>query len=189
MWTSYALASGHSGTVVRLAVAEATIPGMAASPPLLGPKPLNDFLWHFSFNRAGDIAAKLVEGREELYFGYQFASKAGSADALPKEVVRVYVDALKQPGALQASFAFYAAIDENMRQIADRKKRPLNMPVLALGGSRACNDRVAADMQIAATDVTSVIISSCGHFMAEEAPGEMITALQAFFKPYREDGR
>jgi pimeloyl-ACP methyl ester carboxylesterase len=52
MWTAYAMATGHSGRIERIAVAEAIILGISPSPPLLGSRWLNDFLWHFPFSGA-----------------------------------------------------------------------------------------------------------------------------------------
>ena len=51
MWTSYAAAADHPDRIDRLVLAEANIPGVAPSPPLLGSEAVNDRLWHFAFNR------------------------------------------------------------------------------------------------------------------------------------------
>ena len=44
----------------------------------------------------------------------------------------------------------------------------------------------AEAMQLVADDVQSVVIPGTGHFVAEEAPDEMLAALTAFLAPYRE---
>ena len=41
-------------------------------------------------------------------------------------------------------------------------------------------------MKLAADDVQSLVIPGCGHFVAEEAPEEMLAALTAFLAPYRD---
>ena len=41
-------------------------------------------------------------------------------------------------------------------------------------------------MKLVADDVQSMIIPGSGHWIAEEAPGEMLAALTAFLAPYRE---
>jgi pimeloyl-ACP methyl ester carboxylesterase len=40
-------------------------------------------------------------------------------------------------------------------------------------------------MMLAADNVQTVVLPGCGHFVAEEAPGEMLTALTAFLTPSR----
>jgi pimeloyl-ACP methyl ester carboxylesterase len=185
MWTAYALAADHPGRIERLAVAEAAIPGLSPSPPLFASGQANARLWHFGFNRLGELNEELVRGREHLYFGGQFESKA--ARRLPADVVRYYVDALAgDPAALHASFAFYRALDVTIAQNERRGKQPLTLPVLAIAGEANSGDLVADTMRRGATDVQSVIIPGCGHYPAEEAPEAMLDALTRFLAPYRD---
>ena len=62
---------------------------MSPSPPLFAPAHLNNALWHFAFNRLAEVNDQLVTGREDVYFGWQFATKA--ARPLPDYAVRHYV--------------------------------------------------------------------------------------------------
>jgi len=87
LWIGYALAADHPGRVERLAVAEAAMPGVSASPPLFGSTAANNQLWHFAFNRLAEVNEQLVSGREEVYFGFQFAK---AANKLPDDVVRYF---------------------------------------------------------------------------------------------------
>ena len=89
MWIGYALAADHPGRVDRLAVAETPLPGVSPSPPLFANAHLNNALWHFAFNRLAAVNDQLVAGREEIYFGWQFATKA--ARPLPEYAVRHYI--------------------------------------------------------------------------------------------------
>jgi pimeloyl-ACP methyl ester carboxylesterase len=41
-------------------------------------------------------------------------------------------------------------------------------------------------MKLAADDVHSVVIPGTGHWVAEQAPDEMLAALTAFLAPYRD---
>ena len=60
------------------------------------------------------------------------------------------------------------------------------MPVLAIGGEFSFGDHVEGAMKLVADDVHGVVIEGVGHFVAEEAPDEMLEALTAFLAPYRE---
>jgi pimeloyl-ACP methyl ester carboxylesterase len=62
------------------------------------------------------------------------------------------------------------------------------MPVLAIGGAASWGEEVGNAMKPAAADVQSVVISGAGHWVAEQAPEEMLAALTEFLAPYREDG-
>jgi pimeloyl-ACP methyl ester carboxylesterase len=186
MWIGYALAADHPDRVARLAVAETPLPGVSPSPPLFANAHLNNALWHFGFNRLAAVNDQLVTGREEIYFGWQFAAKA--ARPLPGYAVRHYVDNLSaDPAALHASFAIYRALDATMAQNQQRKTRRLTLPVLGIGGEKSLGDQVAATMRLAADDVQTLVIPGCGHHPPEEAPGETLTALNAFLAAYRDE--
>lgn len=139
MWTGYAMAHDQSARIECIALGEALIPGVSASPPLLPDQRwLSDFLWHFNFNRALGINEQLVSGREEFYFGHQFATKAGSPEAVPRYAVDFYIEQLKRdPQALRASFDYYRAIDQSIPQNQERKATRLTLPVLAFSGALA----------------------------------------------------
>jgi len=186
MWIGYALAADHPGRVARLTVAETPLPGVSPSPPLFASAHLNNALWHFAFNRLAAVNDQLVTGREEVYFGWQFATKA--ARPLPEYAVRHYVDTLAaSPDALHASFAIYRALDATIAQNRQRKTQRLALPVLGIGGAHSLKEQVADTMKLAADDVQTLVIPGCGHHPAEETPEETLAALTAFLAPYRDE--
>lgn len=185
MWTGYALAADHPDRLDRLAVADAIIPGLSPSPPLLAGGQANRRLWHFAFNRLDEVNEALVRGRERIFFGDQFASKA--ARPLADHAVEVYLQALTaDPEALRSSFEFYRALETTIEQNVQRGTRRLTLPVLAIAGERSSGGLVGETMRLAADDVDSVIIPGCGHYPAEEDPDAMLAALTAFLAPYRD---
>jgi pimeloyl-ACP methyl ester carboxylesterase len=183
LWIGYALAADHPDRVARLAVAEAAMPGVSASPPMFGSTQANNQLWHFAFNRLAEVNEQLANGREDIYFGFQFAK---AANKLPDDVVRYYVDTLAaDPDALRGSFAAYRALDTTIAQNQRRKERRLTLPVLAIGGAEGIGEGAANTMKLTADDVQSVVIPGSGHYCLEEAPEEVLAALTAFLAPYR----
>src|SRR5690348_717805 len=98
---TYALAADHRDRVEALAVAEAVLPGVQQSPPLFLPSATNEHLFHLMFNRLPAMNEQLVQGREDIYFGFIFDIEAGSIK-LPRYAVRTYIDNLASvPGALR----------------------------------------------------------------------------------------
>jgi pimeloyl-ACP methyl ester carboxylesterase len=181
----YALAADHPDRVTRVALAEVPgPPGAVPSPPFFAPEPLNNRLWHIAVNRLAEVNEQLVRGREDIYFGYEFAIQAGKP--LPDDVVNYYVGLLTNPDALRGSFAFYREWDAMMAQNEQRAKRPLTMPVLGIGGAASNGDMVGKAMKLLADDVQSAVIPGAGHWFAEEAPEETLAALTAFLAPYRD---
>jgi pimeloyl-ACP methyl ester carboxylesterase len=79
----------------------------------------------------------------------------------------------------------YRAFHTTAAQNEQRKTRRLAMPVLAIGGAQSSGDMVGATMQLTADDVQTLVIPGIGHWVAEQAPDELLAALTAFLSPYR----
>jgi pimeloyl-ACP methyl ester carboxylesterase len=181
---SYALAADHPDRVACAALAEIPgPPGATPSPPLFVPGAVNDRLWHIPFNRVDKVPEQLVAGREDIFFGYEFAIQGGK---LPDDVVGYYVRLLSNAEALHGSFGFYRAFEATVAQNVQRKDRHLPMPVLAIGGQASHGGHVAEAMELIADDVRNVVIPGAGHWVAEQAPEQMLAALTAFLTPYRD---
>jgi pimeloyl-ACP methyl ester carboxylesterase len=186
---AYALAADHRDRLERLVVSEAPLPGVTPSPPLFLPPLLNARLWHLAFNQLpAEVNEALVRGREGVFFGAEFAASAGT-NKLPEDAVKYYIDTLAaDPDALRGSFGFYRAIPTTTAQNQQRKERRLTLPVLAIGGAESSGDMVGATMQLVADDVQTMVLAGAGHWVAEQAPEELLAALTTFLAPYR-DGR
>jgi pimeloyl-ACP methyl ester carboxylesterase len=182
---SYALAADHPDRLERLVVSEAPIPGVSPPFPLILPPPLNDRLWHLAFNQLEKVNEQLVRGREDIFFGAEFAASAGTKK-LPADAVSYYVDILAaDPDALHGSFQLYRAFPTTIAQNEQRKSQRLALPVLAIGGAESSGDMVGATMQLVADDVQGLVIPGCGHWVAEQAPEELLAALTTFLALYR----
>src|SRR5215813_9419186 len=183
---AYALAADHPDRVDRLAVSEAPLPGISPSPPLFLPPGLNERLWHLAFNQLPTVNEQLVTGREDIFFGAEFDASAGTKK-LPSDAVKYYIDTLASgPDHLRGSFGFYRAIPTSAAQNQQRKERRLTLPVLAIGGEESSGEGVGSTMKLVADDVQTVVLAGSGHWVAEQAPEQLLAALTAFLAPYRE---
>ena len=184
---AYALAADHADRVARVALAEIPgPPGVAPSPPLFVPDPVNNRIWHIAFNRINDeLTEKLVSGREDIFFGYEFAVQAGKKK-LPDDTLRYYFSLFSDPDALRGCFGLYRAWGTTLAQNEQRKTRRLTMPVLGIGGAESWGERAGEGIKPAADDVQTVVIADAGHWLAEQAPDDMIAAVTAFLAPYRD---
>jgi pimeloyl-ACP methyl ester carboxylesterase len=183
---AYALAADHPGRLDRLVVSEAPLPGVSPSPPLFLPPLLNARLWHLAFNQLPKVNEQLVTGREDIFFGAEFDASAGTRK-LPDYAVKYYIDTLAaDPDALRGSFGFYRAIPATIAQNEQRKTRRLTLPVLAIGGEESAGEGVGNTMKLAADDVQTMVLTGSGHWVAEQAPEQLLAALTAFLAPYRD---
>jgi pimeloyl-ACP methyl ester carboxylesterase len=164
------------------------LPGATNPPlPLFLPGPAVPRLWHLTFNRLDGFNERLVRGREDLFFRFIFDAEATLK--LTDDAVRYYADGFaSSPAALRGSFGFYRAWDATSKQNQDRAATKLTMPVLAIGGGTSSMDAPEVVMKAVANDVQGLVIPGAGHFVAEEAPGQMLAALTEFLAPYRDAG-
>jgi pimeloyl-ACP methyl ester carboxylesterase len=101
--------------------------------------------------------------------------------------VGYYIDVLRSdPDALRGSFGFYRAVNTTIAQNEQRKERRLTLPVLAIGGAESAGEGVGNTMRLAADDVQAVVLPGAAHWVAEQAPGELLAALTGFLAPYRD---
>ena len=179
---SYALAADFPERVERVALLEIPgSPGTVTAPPLFLPAPLNDRLWHLGFNRIEGLNEQLVSGREDIFYRWEFDA---AAKPLADEAIDYYVQTLSNPDSLRGSFGWYRAIDTTIAQDHERKNQPLAMPVLAIGGELSFGEHVGEAVRAVAPDAQSAVIAGTGHFLAEESPAELLSALTGFLTPY-----
>jgi len=136
-------------------------------------------------NRLEGLNEQLVRGREDRFFSAVIDAEA--TIQLPRYAVRYYADGFASSrAALRGSFGFYRAWDATAEQNEARQATKLTMPVLAVGGEKSSGDAVRAVMQKLASDVQGLVIPGAGHFLAEEAPEQVLAALTEFLAPYRD---
>ncbi len=188
---SYALASDHRDRVARLAFAE--IPGPPGvgsleappAPPMFVPEPLNDKLWHIPFNRVDDdLILDMVSSNADAYYRYEYAIQGGKA-TLPDSAIDYYIKLYtRDRNVLRASFGLYRAWDETLTQNrVVRQATKLTIPVVGIGGVDSWGEHVGHGMELTATNVTTAVVPG-GHWVAEQAPTQLLEVLSEFLAPY-----
>ena len=121
-----------------------------------------------------------MKGREDVFFGAEFDSSAGT-NKLPAEVVNYYIDILRSDrDALRGSFGFYRAMLTSAGQNEQRAMHKLAAPVLAMGGVESSGATIGAVMSMVAENVETVTIPGAAHWVAEQAPAQIVATLEAF---------
>src|SRR5258705_8155477 len=90
------------------------------------------------------------------------------------------------PTTCAAASGSTARSPPTIAQNEQRKTRRLTLPVLAVGGAESSGEGAGNTMKLAADDVQTLVIPGCGHWVAEQAPEELLAALTAFLAPYRD---
>lgn len=171
---AFAYASRYPQLTDRLIVMDAPVPGIP---------PWNDIvrspmLWHFDFG--GPDAERLVAGRERIYLDRFWNEFAGDPSKVDEGTRQHYAKLYARPGSMRAAFAQFRSIRQDAVDNEASMKTKLTMPVLAIGGEESFGGNEAIVMRNAADDVTELVVPGAGHWLMEEAPGEVIGAVRGF---------
>ena len=177
LMVAYAYAAQYPSEVERIALMDAFIPGVGDTTNLF----LLRDLWHFHFY--GPVPLALVEGRERVYFEHfwnDFA--ADGTKSVSESDRRFYAAKYAQPGAMKAGMEVFRNFDKDAIENREFSKTKLTMPMLVLGGEKSGGDFLISQARLVASNVEGVIIKGSGHWLIDEAPGQVIPRLMEFFK-------
>jgi pimeloyl-ACP methyl ester carboxylesterase len=176
LMVAYAYASQYPSEVDRLALMDAFIPGVGDTSNLF----LLKDLWHFHFY--GPTPVALVKGRERVYFEHFWNDFAADGTKSVSEADRrFYAQKYAQPGAMKAGMEVFRNFDQDAKDNAIFAATKLTMPVLVLGGEKSGGEFLIAQAKMVATSVDGVLITGSGHWLIDEAPGQVIPRLVEFF--------
>lgn len=177
LMVAYAYAAQYPEEVDRIALLDAFIPGVGDTTNLF----LLKDLWHFHFY--GKTPLALVSGRERIYFEHFWNDFAADGTRSVSEADRqFYTKKYAQPGAMKAGMEVFRAFDQDAKDNAVFAKTKLTMPMLVLGGEKSGGDFLITQGKMVADNVEGVIVTGSGHWLVDEAPGQVIPKLTVFFK-------
>jgi pimeloyl-ACP methyl ester carboxylesterase len=175
LMVAYAYAAQYPAEVDRIALMDAFLPGVGEWKNVW----LLRDLWHFHFY--GEVPLKLVAGRERIYlehFWNDFA--ADRTKSVPERDRQLYAVAYAQRGAMAAGFEVFRAFERDAADFAKFAETKLPMPMLVLTGEKASGEFLIQQGRLVADKVEGVVIKGAGHWLMEEAPGQVIPKLVEF---------
>lgn len=135
--------------------------------------------WHFDFY--GPDEERLIAGRERLYLDRFYNELSADPKHIGNDVRAHYAALYSHPKAIHDAFSQFAAFRQdavdNQKFVAEGK---LTMPVLAIGGEKSFGIGFANEIQFAADNVTALSIANSGHWLMEEQPEEVMSAIESF---------
>jgi len=175
LMVAYAYAAQYPAEVDRIALIDAFLPGVGEWKNVW----LLRDLWHFHFY--GEVPLKLVAGRERIYlehFWNDFA--ADRTHSVPERDRRFYAALYAQPGAMRAGFEVFRAFQQDAADFAKLAETKLTIPMLVLTGEKASGEFLIAQGRLVDDKVEGVVVKGAGHWLMEEAPGQVIPRLVEF---------
>jgi len=175
LMVAYAYAAQFPAEVDRIVLMDAFLPGVGDWTKVW----LLRDLWHFHFY--GETPLKLVSGRERIYFEHFWNDFAADrTKSVSEKDRRFYAKSYAQPGAMRAGFEVFRAFEQDSKDFADFSKTRLTMPMLVLSGEKAGGQFLIDQGRMVDDNVEGVIITGSGHWLVDEAPGQVIPKLVAF---------
>ena len=173
---AYAQASLYRDHVSQLAVLDTPLPGWSRWEQLFAdPK-----LWHWSFHKKTGLPERLIYGREYDYISTFLFDRVFDHGAFDDASVNVFSRAWAQPGRTRGAMEWYRTFEKDRADALDWKRRLLTIPVLALGGDQRWGPDMVRMTEELASNVRGGSILDCNHWIAEEKPTELCSALLDF---------
>ena len=178
---AFVLASENAQCVKKLVMLDTAVPGAGS-----GTFSQNGRRWHHAFHQTKGLPEALVSGREEIYFGWFYDNYGYQKNAISQEDQIEYLRTYKKPDTLRSGFAYYRALDEDVRYNEEllRLNGKLTMPVLAFGGGSTFGRGIETfeSLTRVSKNVSGGVIQDCGHWIQEEKPTEVLDYIMPFFE-------
>ena len=175
LMVAYAYAAQYPADVAKVILLDAFLPGIGQWKDVW----LLRDLWHFHFH--GPTPLALVKGRERVYFEHfwnDFA--ADKTKSVPEKDRRIYAAAYARANGMRAGFEYFKAFEQDARDFAALAATKLSMPFLVLTGEKASGTFLIDQARLVASNVSGTVVKNAGHWLMEEATGQVIPAIVAF---------
>jgi pimeloyl-ACP methyl ester carboxylesterase len=175
LMVAYAYAAQYPNEVERIVLMDAFLPGVGDWRHVW----LMRDLWHFHFY--GKTPLALVHGRERIYFEHFWNDFAANPrHSVSERDRRFYAKEYARPGGMRAGFEYFRAFEKDAEDFARLAQTPLLMPMLVLTGEKASGEFLIEQGRLVAKNVEGVVVRNSGHWLVEEAPGQVIPKLVEF---------
>jgi pimeloyl-ACP methyl ester carboxylesterase/heme-degrading monooxygenase HmoA len=174
---AYTYAVSYPGEVDRFAFLESGLPGFGLEAAM---DVANGGSWHFGFNMAAELPEQLVAGRERLFLSYFYKRGTVSPDAITNRDIDEFVRSYSAPGGMKAAFDYYRTLFDDAAINRARPDPTLHVPVLAIDGAQGLRGMSADAMRRVCDDVRTAVVSDAGHFIMEDNPVGVLSALEPF---------
>nr|4DMF_A Chain A, Putative hydrolase [Pseudomonas aeruginosa UCBPP-PA14]4DMF_B Chain B, Putative hydrolase [Pseudomonas aeruginosa UCBPP-PA14]4DMF_C Chain C, Putative hydrolase [Pseudomonas aeruginosa UCBPP-PA14]4DMF_D Chain D, Putative hydrolase [Pseudomonas aeruginosa UCBPP-PA14] len=176
IWNTYPMVVKNQADIARLVYMEAPIPDARIYRFPAFTAQGESLVWAFSFFAADDrLAETLIAGKERFFLEHFIKSHASNTEVFSERLLDLYARSYAKPHSLNASFEYYRALNESVRQNAELAKTRLQMPTMTLagGGHGGMGTFQLEQMKAYAEDVEGHVLPGCGHWLPEECAAPM----------------
>lgn len=183
IWNTYPMLVENQKNIRSVIYMEAPIPDERIYDfPAFTPQG-ESLVWHFSFFSAKNrLAENLITGKEGLFFEHFIKEHAARPQVFTRELLDLYTKSYSKPQSLNAAFEYYRVLNGNVEDNKLLSKTKITIPVMAIGGGAkgGMGEFQGNQMRKYATNVVALVIPGTGHWIPEEAPQELKSAVLGF---------
>jgi pimeloyl-ACP methyl ester carboxylesterase/heme-degrading monooxygenase HmoA len=173
----------HRGDICKFAFIESAVGGAGFESIWAFDRP-NPAMTFIPFLLSEPLAESLTVGREEIFLHHLWSTFTHNKDRVPFSSWEPYVDAMKRPGLIRSSAAYYRSVYgavERVRKLIATGK--LTIPVLSVSGQASFGEGQKGFVEAFANNIVKhVVIPDSGHFVAEEQPEALVAECSKFFR-------
>lgn len=166
--------------IARAVIMNVAVPGIEPWDEVIR----DPYIWHFGFHATPELPERLVQGRQEEYFGFFYDVNSPDPAKITPEARAAHVSAYSTDQALTAGFSWYRAFQRDAEENkAAAEQPPVSTPLLYLRGEHERGDIDTLAKGIRAAGVTHLeheVIPGAGHFAQEDAPAHVWRLMARF---------
>jgi len=177
---AYSYAAAHRADVTKLVLSEAPIPdpSLYEFPALTAAGP---GAWNFGyFSLTNGLPETMIKGKEVEWVNLFTDSLMVQKGSIDPVAINEFAEPLKDPAHLRASFEWFRAFGQDVKDDAQYARTKLSMPVLAIGASGSLGRKVPDQVRRYARHVTCLVVPDSGHWIYEEHTAELQDTLLTF---------
>jgi pimeloyl-ACP methyl ester carboxylesterase len=176
---AFSLAANHPELVRKLAMLEEPHPDRNLYDLTLIPEPGKERLqrWWFAFNQVELLPEQLLAGRARHLIDFLCTRNLRNPSAIGEFDREVYARAYSRPEAIRAAGGWYRTFGQDITDLATYA--PVTTPIAALHFPGHTD--LLTSLADTATNFQAIEIPDTGHYLAEEQPDRVSTAMTTFF--------
>ena len=136
-------------------------------------------MWWWILPLAPGVPERLIVGRERAFLTWFYDGATARRESIDPDTVDEYLRTFSGEEGVLGALGVYRAAFETIAQTEPLQKKKIKVPIMALGGEKGLGAKVQEMVQAVAADVKGSVLPDCGHFIPEEAPGEVVRSIQA----------
>jgi pimeloyl-ACP methyl ester carboxylesterase len=145
-------------------------------------------MWWWILPLAPGVPEALIAGNEEAFLRWFYDGAAGRANRFDRVVVAEYLRTFSGVDGVLGAMGVYRAAFTSIEQTEPLRAAKVTVPVLAIGGERGLGQQVGQGLGSVAGNVTTMTLNGVGHFVPEEAPGELVLIVTGLMSAKTDEG-